>query len=209
MAERAVLLDLDGTLVDSVYYHVVLWHQALTDAGYDVTLKRVHDAIGMGSRRLMAYAVGHHPDDAATISDEHTRRFVEHASALRPTPGSLALIDDLETRGVPFMVATSAGSEERKVLLGALGREDLPTTDASDAESSKPAADLLLVACEQLGVTPTHATLVGDAPWDAEAAERVGVRSIAVRCGGFGDAALRDHGAMRIVDTPRELIGQL
>lgn len=209
MPERAILLDLDGTLVDSVHYHVVMWHQALVSHGHDVELRRVHDAIGLGSDRLMPYVIGHYPDNASEISDDHTRRFLEHASMLRPTPGALALIDDLEQRGVPFMIATSAGTDERKALLAALGREDLPTTDSSDVDSSKPAPDLLLGACEQLGVAPDHATLVGDAPWDAEAAERVGIRTIAVRCGAFGDDQLRDHGALRVVDNPRELVGQL
>lgn len=209
MPEHAILLDLDGTLVDSVHYHVVLWHQAMVSRGHDAELRRIRDSIGMGSDRMMSYVLGAPPPDASDISDEHTERFLEHAPMLRPTPGALALLDDLEVRGVPYIVATSAGSEERGALLSALGREDLQIVDSSDVDSSKPAPDLLLAACEQLGVTPDHATMIGDSPWDAEAGLRVGVRTIAVRCGGFSDAQLREHGAMRVVDTPRELIGQL
>jgi HAD superfamily hydrolase (TIGR01509 family) len=205
----AVLLDLDGTLVDSVFVHVVAWSRALQGGGYDVPMWRIHAAIGMGSDRLVPWLLGEHVDGAGELSDEHKRRFLDQAETLRPTRGALALLDDLERREVPFLIATSAGSEEREALLGALGRTDLPTADSDDVESSKPAADLLLSACDELGAEPGMATLVGDSPWDAEAARRVGMRAVAVRCGGFGDDRLRAGGAFEIVDDPRELIGRL
>jgi HAD superfamily hydrolase (TIGR01509 family) len=211
MSDRtpAVLLDLDGTLVDSVFVHVVAWSKALLDGGYDVPMWRIHAAIGMGSDRLVPWLLGSHTDDADALSDEHKRLFLEQADTLQPTRGALALLDDLERREVPFLIATSAGSEERQALLEALGRTDLPTADSDDVASSKPAADLLLSACEELGAEPRLATLVGDSPWDAEAARRVGMRAIAVRCGGFGDDRLRAGGPFEIVDDPRELVGRL
>jgi HAD superfamily hydrolase (TIGR01509 family) len=205
----AVLLDLDGTLVDSVFQHVLAWGEALHEAGYDVPLWRIHQGIGMGSDRIVPWLVGGHVDDASELSDAHKRRFLERADTLRPTRGARNLLDDLDTRGVPFLIATSAGAETRAALLDALGRDDLPTADNDDVDSSKPAPDLLLSACAALGVEPQNATLVGDSPWDAEAARRVRVRAIAVRCGGHGEELLLSHGAMSVVADPAELIGRL
>jgi HAD superfamily hydrolase (TIGR01509 family) len=205
----AVLLDLDGTLVDSLYLHVVAWHEAFHAAGYAVPMVAIHAAIGMGSDRLMPHLLGEHVDDADAVSDDHKRRFLEGADSLEPTPGAAALLDDLDTRGVPYVVATSASGQERDTLLAALGREDLPIVGSDDVDSSKPAPDMLLAAQDQLERTPDHAVMVGDAPWDARAAVRAGMEAVAVRCGGFSDASLRAAGATRIVDTPRDLIGTL
>jgi phosphoglycolate phosphatase-like HAD superfamily hydrolase len=177
----AALLDLDGTLVDSVYHHVVCWQDALRDGGHDVPAVRIHAAIGMGSDRLLPWLLGGHVEDADALTAGHKERFLARADDLRPTPGARELLADLRAREVPFVIATSAGEAEREVL----------------------------AACGQLGVTPDEAMLVGDAPWDAVAAERIGVRAIGVRCGGFSDASLREAGCRRIVDDPAELIGQL
>ncbi len=207
----AVLLDLDGTLVDSVYQHVVSWHAALQAAGeHGIPQWRIHAGIGMGSDRLLPWLLGRHADAAAAISDDHTRRFLALAEDdLRPTRGALALLDDLETREVPHLVATSAGADEREALLEALGRPALPTTDADDVASSKPAPDLLVAGCAQLDVDPRDVTVVGDAPWDIEAAQRIGARAIGVRTGGFSVAVLRAAGAVDVVDAPGDLVGRL
>lgn len=204
-----VLLDLDGTLVDSVYQHVVAWSEALAGHGYEVPAWRIHAGIGMGGSRLVPWLLGRHVDDADELSDDHRRRFLDHAEQLRPTRGAPALVDDLERREIAFRIATSAESEVREVLLAALGRKDLPSADADDVGSSKPAPDLLLATCTDLGVEPEDATLVGDSPWDAEAARRVGIRTIAVRCGGFGDDRLLFAGAEDVVDDPGALVGRL
>jgi HAD superfamily hydrolase (TIGR01509 family) len=204
----AALLDLDGTLVDSVYHHVLAWQDALRDAGYDVPATRIHAGIGMGSDRLLPWLLGGHVDDADAISDAHGERFLARAQDLRPTPGAAALLDDLRRREVDFVIATSAGEATREALLDVLGEQDLPLAGAGDHDS-KPSPDTLIAACGQIGTTPDRAVLVGDAPWDAVAARRIGMLSIAVRCGGFGDALLRESGFSRIVDDPRGLIGQL
>jgi phosphoglycolate phosphatase-like HAD superfamily hydrolase len=204
-----VLLDLDGTLVDSVYHHVIAWHEALLAGGYDVPLYRIHAAIGMGSDRLVPWLLGEHVDDADELSDEHTRRFLDRTDQLRPTTGARAFLDDLERREVPFIISTSASGDEREALLEVLGRHDLPATDSDEVDSSKPAPDLLLASCRTAGFDPALTIMVGDAPWDAHAATRVGIRPIALRCGGFGDDALTAAGAIRVVDAPRDLIGQL
>ena len=204
-----VLLDLDGTLVDSVYQHVSCWHETLQAHGYEVPQWRIHAGVGMGSDRLIPWLLRGHVDDAAQLSDGHTRRFLARVEELRPTEGALDLLDDLDRRGVPYLISTSANGEERSALFDVLGRHDLSFTDADAVESSKPAADLLLASCQQARIDPDRAIMVGDSPWDAHAAQRVGIRAFAVRCGGFGDAALSAASAARIVDAPRDLIGQL
>lgn len=206
---RAVLLDLDGTLVDSLYQHVVTWARAFHEHGHEVPLWRIHASIGMGSDRMIPWLLGRNVDHADALSDSHERRFLELAGELRPTTGAVELIDDLEAREVPFLIATSAGTAEKDALLDALGRPDLDTTHADEVASSKPAPDLLESSLDQLGVPAAAVTLIGDSPWDARAAQRLGMRCIAVRCGGFGDEDLRDAGAADVVDAPRDLIGRL
>ncbi len=205
----SVLLDLDGTLVDSVFLHVVTWHRALKDAGRDVPAWKIHEGIGMGSDRIVPWLLGGHVDEAEALSDAHKKLFLERAEELTATPGATALLDDLRTREVPFLVATSAGGEMAEALLTALGEPDLDTFNADDVGSSKPAPDLLAAALDELGATSDDATMVGDSPWDAEAADRIGVRMLAVRCGGFGDSRLLDAGAAAVVDDPRALVGRL
>jgi HAD superfamily hydrolase (TIGR01509 family) len=204
-----VLLDLDGTLVDSVFHHVVAWSGALHAGGYDVPLWRIHEGIGMGSQRLVPWLLGGHVPEASELSDDHERRFLAYADDLRATPGARELLEDLQIRKVPFVIATSATTRVREALLAALGCGDLETTDADDVDSPKPAPDLLLQACASLDVRPADALLVGDSPWDADAAQRVGVRTLAVRCGGFSEAMLLRAGAYDVVEDPRALIGRL
>ena len=207
--QAGVLLDLDGTLVDSVYQHVSAWHETFRAHDYEVPQWRIHAGIGMGSDRIVPWLLGGHVDDANELADDHTRRFLARADVLRPTEGALQLLDDLERRHVPYLISTSANAEERDALFDTLARHDLASTDADEVDSSKPASDLLLASCDEAGLDPRRTIMVGDAPWDAYAAHRSGIRPFSVRCGGFGDAALTAAGSARIVDAPRELIGQL
>lgn len=211
MPDLAVVLDLDGTLVDSVHHHVTAWHRALVAEGLDVPMMRVHAGIGMGGDRLVPWLLGRSVDEdlQTRLSRRHGELFRAIGDELRPTPGATALLADLATRGVPHVVATSASADDRAILLRALGREDLDVVDSDAVASSKPAPDLLVAACEHLGVAPSDAVMVGDAPWDAVAASRVAMPCVLVRCGGFGDAALREAGPTRVVDAPRDLVAQL
>ena len=205
----AVLLDLDGTLVDSVFLHVTTWHQALRGAGRLVPMWKIHEGIGMGGDRLVPWLLGEHVDDMEDLKEAHKKLFLAAAEELVPTPGAKALLDDLQRREVPFLVATSAGGETAEALLAALDDPDVDIFTADDVGSPKPAPDLLLAALDKLGTTTEDATMVGDSPWDAEAADRIGVRMLAVRCGGFGDGRLLDAGASAVVDDPRALVGRL
>lgn len=204
-----ILLDLDGTLVDSVYHHILAWDQALAAHGHHVPLARIHQAIGLGSDRLLPWLLGGEPEEADAIAAMHTERFLAMADRLRPTSGALALIEDLDRRRVEFVIATSAGDGERSVLLSALGTDEVATVGSDDVSSSKPAPDLLSVAAEHLHGEPQHLIMVGDSPWDARAAERAGMGAIGVRTGGFSRGSLADAGASRIVDSPLDLVGTL
>lgn len=204
-----VVLDLDGTLVDSVYHHVLAWDRALTTHGHHVPLHRIHAGIGIGSSRLVTWLLGGVPDEMEAITDEHERLFLEQQDRLRPTRGARELIDDLDRRGVSYVVATSAGSSVRKALLDALDRSGMPLTDADAVDAPKPAEDLLVAACQQIDVEPPHAVMIGDSPWDVAAARRVGMQMISVRTGGFGDAALAARGPTAIVNAPGDLIATL
>ena len=204
-----VVLDLDGTLVDSVYHHVLVWDEVLADHGHDVPLENIHQGIGMGGSRLVTWLLGGAPPDLDKITEAHDQRFIEHRDRLRPTAGALGLLDDLERRDVPTVIATSAGSAVREALLDTLGNPQIPATDSDAVDDSKPSAALLLAACEQIDVEPANAVLVGDSPWDVAAARRVGMQMIAVRTGGFGDAALTARGPTTIVDAPADLIATL
>jgi HAD superfamily hydrolase (TIGR01509 family) len=205
---RGVLLDLDGTLVDSVYQHVLAWYEAFHSRGLYVQAATIHAGIGLGSDRLVPWLVGE-VDDPEGLSDAHLARFLDLADDLTPTPGARELIEDLERRAVPHVIATSSGARTRQALLSALGREDLPVVDASDVTSSKPAPDLLASAAAELSLPPERLTMVGDAPWDARSARRLGMEAIGVRTGGFTEQTLREAGATWVVATPRDLIGTL
>lgn len=211
MPDHAVVLDLDGTLVDSVHHHVTAWHRALVAEGLDVPMVRIHAGIGMGGDRLVPWMLGGEVDDdvADRISSRHGELFRSVGDDLRPTPGARALLADLDARGIAYVVATSANADDRRVLLDALGRQDVEVVDSDDVATSKPAPDLLLSACAHLGVAPTDAVMVGDSPWDAHAAGRVSMPCVLVRSGGFGDAPLREGAPTRIVDAPRDLVAQL
>lgn len=208
-----ILLDLDGTLVDSVYHHVLAWDDAFRDAGFEVPLWRVHAGIGMGSSRLATWVLGQTAselgDALEQIVDAHEQHFLERADSLRPTRGALALLDDLDSRELPYLVVTSSQGEMTDALIKALGRENLPLLDNDDTPGSKPDPDPILAACDQLGVEPGLVTMVGDSPWDAEAAVRVGVRAVALRTGGFSSPSLAEAGAAVIADDPRDLLGRL
>lgn len=207
-SSTAVLLDLDGTLVDSVYPHVIAWYEALREAGVTVPMARIHAGIGLGSDRLVPWLVGHR-EDAGRISEGHARRFLGMADRLAPTTGARRLLEDLASRSVPFVLATSAGQQERDALLAALGGEELPIVGADDVSSSKPAPDLLLAARDHLGGEPEHLVMVGDSPWDAMAATRAGMEAVGVSCGGFAECTLRQAGAARVAANPAELVGTL
>lgn len=209
---KAVLFDIDGTLVDSNYLHVDAWDRALADVGHPVDAWRIHRAIGMDSSRLLETLLG---DDADELGDRAKDRHAHHYEAssgrLRSFDGAQVLLRELHGRGLQVVLATSAPPDELEVLLSVLDVDDAlsEVTSSSDVETAKPEPDIVRVALDKAGVSAESAIFVGDAVWDVEAAKRAGVGVIGVLSGGVSAQELRDAGAIAVYDDVRDLFDHL
>lgn len=209
---RAVLFDIDGTLVDSNDAHAHAWVRAFAEAGVRVDVDKVRCAIGMGGDKLMPSISG--IDESSSIGQRiSTRRgeifkadYLPHLQAFRDAG---ALVHTLERRGLKAVAASSAKRDELESLLKIAGATSLLGDAASsdDADESKPDPDIVHAALKKAGVDAANAVMIGDTPYDVEAAARAGVKAIAVRCGGWNDASL--HGAIAIYDGPWDLLAHL
>ncbi len=205
----AVLLDVDGTLLDSNGAHARAWSDVFAEFGHDVPVSRARELIGMGGDNLMPAAIGIEKDsrEGKRIAKRRAEYFKERfASQLRPFPRVRELVARFRADGYTIVVATSAQKEELKNLLEKAGVADLidESTSASDAKRSKPDPDIIEAAVENAGTTPDACIMLGDTPYDVEAASRAGVPTVALRCGGWDDAALK--GAIEIYDDPANLL---
>ncbi|HEX7180713.1 MAG TPA: HAD family hydrolase [Thermoanaerobaculia bacterium] len=208
---RGVLLDVDGTLVDSNHAHVDAWVQAFSENGYDVPREKVGKLIGMGGDNLLPVALGLDKESAEgkKLSERHTELFKEKLPSLRAFPGVRQLLERIRDDGLDLVVATSANRDELDPLLEIAGVKDLldEATSADDAESSKPDPDIVHASLDRLGCPPEETVMLGDTPYDVEAAGKAGVRVIAFRCGGlFTDEELK--GALAIYDGPADLLAR-
>lgn len=211
MAIEGVILDVDGTLVDSNAAHVAAWTEALRSEGFDVAPERVRGLIGMGGDNLIPELTGldAESEDGQRLSERHGELFRARRPQLRALPGAHDLVAALRERGLRVVVATSSKPEDLEPLLRIAGVSDLlpRRTSAGDVASSKPAPDVVHGALQRLGLPPERARMVGDSPWDVEAARRAGVATVALRSGGFSDAELA--GALAIYDDPADLLAKL
>ncbi len=207
---RRVLLDVDGTLVLSNDAHAAAWSRAFAEDGIDAPPAFLRPLIGMGGDRivpLVAAELSAQVGLGKTISDRRKAIFLEdYAPGLVTTPGATAFVQRLRDDGLRPVVATSAQRDELDVLLHIAGIAqliDLVTT-VDDARESKPAPDIIIAALQKDHTAADAAVLIGDTPYDIEAASRAGVAAIAVRCGGWNDGAL--SGALAIYDDPADLL---
>lgn len=203
---RAALFDVDGTLVDSNYLHTVSWWEAFTQAGHDVAMARIHRVIGMGSDRMLdaVLSADRRRDDDDGIRAAHTALYLTYRDRVRSLPGAPELLRACQKSGLQVVLASSAGAAEFASLRRALDAEDAITLAVcgDDAESSKPAPDLVEVALLKARVPAGEAVFVGDTLWDVEACQRAGVRSIGLLSGGICEAELRDAGQLPSTLTP-------
>jgi HAD superfamily hydrolase (TIGR01549 family) len=206
-----VVLDVDGTLVDSVYQHTMAWAAAFAAVDLVVPLWRAHRAIGIGGDRFVTEVAGEEAE--ARNGDElrklHDQRFGELLDSVRPLPGAAELLDELHRRGFKVVLASSGIPDHTERLLALIDgtqRADDMTT-SGDAEASKPAPDLVQVAIEKVG--GSRAVVIGDAVWDIAAANEAGLPSIGLLSGGFGEAELSDAGAGAVFADPRALLDHL
>jgi len=209
---RTVLLDIDGTLVDSNDAHARAWVDALRAHGYVIPFEEVRPLIGMGGDKLVPALTGLDPEsgEAQRLSETRSKLFLKRElPTLRPTRGARALLERLTSVGLELVVATSAQSSEVRALLEQAGVADLIplASSADDADRSKPDPDIVQAALRLSGSQAGHSALVGDTPYDVEAAARANVPCVALRCGGWwDDEAL--GAATAIYDDPAELLAR-
>jgi HAD superfamily hydrolase (TIGR01509 family) len=212
---RALIFDLDGTLVDTVYGHTLAWQRVLDEAGLHVPAWKIHRLIGM-SGGLLTQAAAHEigRDLAEAEADRLQKRHGEVYGALmperRPLPGAVELLRHLRRSGIAHGIATSGKRQDVKPSLAALGvPDDLVVVDRSDVERAKPEPDLFLACQERLGVAPTECYVVGDAVWDLLAARRASMLGVGLLTGGYGEQELAQAGAYRVYRDPAELLSSI
>jgi len=210
---KGVIFDVDGTLVDTVYLHCTAWWQALRQHGQDVETARIHRAIGMGSDRILDHLLG---DDRDTSDDDairtaHSTLFGVYWDSLRPTPGARDLLQAVKDHDRRVVLASSAAAPELAALRRALDADAIvdTVTGADDAQTSKPAPDIVQVALERAKLRPADVVFVGDTVWDVEAANALDIPCVGVTCGGISEAELLDAGAAGVYANPKALLDAL
>jgi HAD superfamily hydrolase (TIGR01509 family) len=213
----ALIFDLDGTLVDTVYAHVFSWQKALMESEMAVDGWRIHRRIGM-SGGLFTRAVGREigreltDDEARELQEVHDRLFREllPPEERRPLPGAMEILQELRERNVTHGIATSGRRPGIDASLAALGvPDDMVVVQRGDVARAKPEPDLFLECAARLDVEPTDCYVIGDAVWDLLAARRAGMLSIGLLSGGYGADELQGAGAFRVYRDAAELQSSL
>jgi HAD superfamily hydrolase (TIGR01549 family) len=204
---RAALLDVDGTLVDSNYQHAIARYRAFRQSGIVLPLWRIHRHVGMGGDQLVPALAGKEVDETRgdEIRELRGAAYAELIDEVEPLEGSRELIADLKERGLTVVLASSSPQDELDRYLELLDARELAdcwTTD-DDVEATKPEPDLVRAALEKAGTD--DAVMVGDTPWDVEAARKAGVDTVCVITGGFSEQELRDAGAAAVFESVEEL----
>src|SRR6185436_1616413 len=209
---QAFLFDLDGTLVDSVYQHVLAWREALEAGGIHLAVWRIHRQIGM-SGGLFVNAVARETgrtvsqEEAERIHHVHGEAFKRDSSQVRPLPGAEELLSYLTKAGVPWAIATSGRLESASLSLRLLGlSDDVPIITRDMVHHAKPEPDLFLAAAEKLGVACSDSVVVGDSIWDLLAARRARALGVGLLSGGYGREELERAGAYRVYNDPADLL---
>jgi len=208
---RALIFDLDGTLVDTVYAHVFAWQQAFAESGLPIDAWRIHRRIGMSGglfARAAAREVGRplSADESEHLQHRHGALFRELLPERRALPGAAELLAELRELGVPYGIATSGRRPEIDASLEALGvGEETLVVERGDVLRAKPEPDLFLACQQQLGVPVDECYVVGDAVWDLLAARRARMLSVGLLSGGYGEDELTQAGAFRVYRDAAEL----
>jgi HAD superfamily hydrolase (TIGR01549 family) len=215
MAGPAFLFDLDGTLVDSVYQHVLAWRAALEEGGVNLDVWRIHRRIGMSGGLLvnaLLRETGHEvsPEEAARLQRLHAGAYARLAAQVKPLAGARELLAELTRHEVPWAIATSGRLESAQVALDVLGVSPSTAVVTRDQVAhAKPDPDLFLAAAERLGMPIERSIVVGDSVWDLLAAQRARALGIGLLSGGYGREELESAGAYRVYDDPADLLRHL
>jgi len=208
---HAVVLDVDGTLVDSVYHHTFAWTRAFGRAGHPVDTWRIHRHIGMGGDRLVAAVADQKVEDESgdLIREIWEGEYDAIIDDVGPLEGARALLAALRDRGLRIALASSTIPKHAERAFDLLGADRYAhvTTTSEDADESKPDSELVEVALERLGTG--NACMVGDAVWDVVAASHTGIPTLGVCCGGYGRHELLDAGAVEVYLGPDDLLAHL
>jgi HAD superfamily hydrolase (TIGR01509 family) len=205
----------DGTLIDSVYQHVIAWRSALASLGIDLSVWRIHRRIGMSgglfvSALLRETGVSLTEDEVEELQKIHAKAYLAQLDTVRPLPGAEDLLALLTDVGVPWAIATSGRAETARSALGLLGLPgDTPMITRDQVKHAKPDPDLFLAAAARLGADPRHSLVVGDSVWDLLAARRAGSLGIGVMSGGYGREELERAGAFRVYRDPLDMLTRL
>jgi len=211
----AFLFDLDGTLVDSVYQHVLAWREALEAGGIHLAVWRIHRQIGMSGGlfvNALARETGRSlsPEEAERIHQVHSEAFKRYSSQVRPLPGASELLSYLTASNVPWAIATSGRLDSANLSLRLLGiNTDVPIITRDMVQHAKPDPDLFLAAAEKLGVEIRDSVVVGDSIWDLLAARRARALGVGLLSGGYGREELERAGAYRVYNDPADLLRHL
>jgi HAD superfamily hydrolase (TIGR01509 family) len=211
----AFLFDLDGTLIDSVYQHVLSWREALEDTGMELSVWRIHRRIGMSGGLFVNALLREVGGDLASVDIErlqtiHGEAFKRLASQVRPLPGARELLQVLAAEGVPHAIATSGRLDTAHLSLEMLGiAADIPVITRDLVRYAKPDPDLFLAAADRLGLPIERCVVVGDSIWDLLAAQRARALGVGVLSGGYGKEELERAGAYRVYEDPRDLLDHL
>lgn len=210
---RAVIFDIDGTLLDSVDLHAAAWQEAFQHFGHDFPLEKIRSQIGKGGDQLLPFFLSEKEveEKGEELQDFRGKLFKrKYLSRVKPFPGVRELFQKIKDNGQKLAVASSAKGDELKGFERIAGIEDLVEVEASsaDAERSKPHPDIFNAALKKLGdkFSREEVVVVGDTPHDAEAAGKAGLRTIGVLCGGFAEADLRRSGCVAIFAGPEDLL---
>lgn len=209
------LFDLDGTLIDSVYQHVIAWHTALDSIGIELSVWRIHRRIGM-SGGLFVQALLREtgrslsPEDIEQLQRTHAVEFLKIADTVTALPGARELLATLSGAGVKWAIATSGRAQTARPALDLLGLpRDTPMVTRDLVRHAKPDPDLFLAAASLLGVDPLHAMVVGDSVWDLLAARRAGSLGVGLQSGGYGREELERAGAYRVYADPADMLERI
>jgi HAD superfamily hydrolase (TIGR01549 family) len=211
----AFLFDLDGTLVDSVYQHVLAWREALEAGGIRLAVWRIHRQIGMSGGlfiNALSRETGHRvsAEEAERLQRIHAEAFARYASQVRPLPGARELLEHLTRVRIPWAIATSGRRESARLSLELLGvGADAVIITRDQVRHAKPDPDLFIAAAERLGVDVADSVVVGDSVWDLLAARRARALGIGLLSGGYGRDELERAGAYRVYDDPADLLRHL
>lgn len=210
MSRHAVLFDVDGTLVDSTYFHSLSWWQAFRQAGITVPTARIHRAIGMGGDELVRHFLGAQgtEEQIEELKSSHDAIFSTHWPALVPFHGAKDLLMQCAGSGLNVILASSAKQEELEVLRQVIDADSVifASTSSTDAAKGKPAPDIVAAALDTAGVAVENALFIGDAVWDAAAAGKLGLAMVGVTSGGTSAAELQEAGAMEVYRDVQSLL---